>query len=61
MPRKNPIVKLVHHDFHDPIYTAAEQANFQTELARIQKNIEILEAQLAVERAKFDGLKHLLK
>lgn len=61
MPRKSPTVALIHHDFHDPIYTTAELIGFKEEVARIQKNIQILEDQLSVERAKLAGLKHLLK
>lgn len=61
MPKSKPTVKLIHHDFHEPIYTEAEQANFQLEAERIQKNIQILEAQLQIERAKLQGLQHLLK
>lgn len=61
MPRKIPTVKLINHDFHDPIYTPAELAGFQEEVLRIQKNIQILEDQLIQERAKLAGLKHLLK
>lgn len=61
MRRKIPSVTLIHHDFHDPIYTAAELAGFQEEILRLQKNIQILEDQLVQERAKLAGLKHLLK
>jgi hypothetical protein len=61
MATKPPSVKLIHHDFHEPIYTSAEQANFKLEVERIQKNISILEDQLAIERAKLAGLQHLLK
>lgn len=61
MPKSKPSVKLIHHDFHAPIYTKEEIANFKIEQERIQKNIQILEDQLQIERAKLQGLKHLLK
>lgn len=61
MSPKLPTVKLINHDFHDPIYTKEEIAGFKTEFTRIQKNIQILENQLTLERAKLKGLKHLLK
>jgi len=61
MKGKSPTVQLIHHDFHDPVYTKEELANFQVELARIKKNIQILEDQLAVEKNKLKGLQHLLK
>lgn len=61
MSRTIPTVKLVHHDFHDPIYTPEEIIGFKTEFVRIQKNIQILEDQLTQERAKLTGLEHLLK
>lgn len=61
MKRPSPSVKLVHHDFHAPIYTKDEIANFKLEQERIQKNIQILEDQLQIERAKLQGIKHLLK
>jgi len=61
MAQKTPSVTLIHHDFHDPIYTQDEQANFKVEAERVLKNIQILEDQLKLERAKLAGLKHLLK
>lgn len=61
MPKSKPSVKLIHHDFHDPVYTPEELANFKLEQERIQKNIQILEDQLQIERAKLQGIKHLLK
>ena len=61
MPKSTPSIKLIHHDFHAPIYTKEEVANFKIEATRIQKNIHILEDQLTLERAKLKGIKHLLK
>ena len=61
MKRPSPSVKLIHHNFHDPHYTEAEVANFKVEIERINKNIQILEDQLAIERSKLNGLQHLLK
>ncbi len=61
MVPKLPKVQLIHHDYHDPIYTPEEIAGFQSEFTRIKKNIQILEDQLAIERAKLKGLAHLLK
>ena len=61
MRAKLPTVKLIHHDFHDPIYTQEEIANFTTEAERVQKNIQILEDQLLIEKNKLAGLQHLLK
>lgn len=61
MAAKTPTVKLIHHDFHEPIYTQAELAGFHAELVRIKQNIQILEDQLQLERAKLTGLQHLLK
>lgn len=61
MVSRLPTVKLIHHNFHEPIYTPEEIAGFKTEAARIKKNIQILEDQLTIERAKLQGLEHLLK
>lgn len=61
MPKSPPSVQLIHHDFHAPIYSPDELANFKLERERIQKNIRILEDQLQIERAKLQGIKHLLK
>lgn len=61
MPKSSPAIKLIHHDFHAPIYTPEELTNFKLERERIQKNIQILEDQLQIERAKLQGIKHLLK